>query len=108
MVQEAMESKGIGSEEVQLIKVPKYGLTIEVKNGEVISVFEEMPDKYSTLTPREKEILRLVGGKKSNREIAELLLISKRTVEIHRANIMRKLGISSMTDRLMSYTQSMS
>lgn len=48
------------------------------------------------LTPREAEVLRLVGERFSNTEIAERLTISKRTVESHIAALMRKL---SMHDR---------
>jgi DNA-binding NarL/FixJ family response regulator len=49
------------------------------------------------LTPREEEILKLVAEARTNDEIAELLHISKKTVERHRANILEKLG---MRDRV--------
>lgn len=47
-----------------------------------------------SLTPRENEILTLIGRGHSNREIAALLHLSKRTVETHRRNIAAKLGAS--------------
>ncbi|MFK7972546.1 MAG: LuxR C-terminal-related transcriptional regulator [Bacteroidia bacterium] len=47
------------------------------------------------LTFREKEILGLVAREMANQEIAEKLKISKRTVETHRKNIMRKLGVKN-------------
>jgi DNA-binding NarL/FixJ family response regulator len=50
------------------------------------------------LTVREREVLKLVTEGKSNREIAELLFISPRTVEHHRSNIMKKLKINKNTD----------
>jgi DNA-binding NarL/FixJ family response regulator len=49
------------------------------------------------LTPREEEILKLVAEAHTNDEIGELLTISKKTVERHRANILEKLG---MRDRV--------
>ena len=49
------------------------------------------------LTPREEEILKLVAEAHTNDEIAEMLVISKKTVERHRANILEKLG---MRDRV--------
>lgn len=52
------------------------------------------------LTLREKEILKLVAEGKTSPEIAELLCISVRTVQNHRANIMRKLKIKNTTDLL--------
>ena len=49
------------------------------------------------LTPREEEIVKLVAEAHTNEEIGELLYISKKTVERHRANILEKLG---MRDRV--------
>ena len=49
------------------------------------------------LTPREQEIVKLIAEAHTNDEIAELLVISKKTVERHRANILEKLG---MRDRV--------
>lgn len=48
------------------------------------------------LTAREREILRLVAGEKSNQAIAEDLFISERTVETHRKNILTKTGCKSV------------
>ena len=50
------------------------------------------------LTTREREVLKLIAEGKSNREIANLLYISIRTVENHRANIMKKLKLSKTAD----------
>jgi DNA-binding NarL/FixJ family response regulator len=49
------------------------------------------------LTPREDEIVKLVAEAHTNDEIGEMLFISKKTVERHRANILEKLG---MRDRV--------
>jgi len=54
------------------------------------------------LTIREREVLKLIAEGISNREIADLLYISIRTVENHRANIMRKLNIKQ-TANLVKY-----
>ncbi|MDQ2621711.1 MAG: response regulator transcription factor [Actinomycetota bacterium] len=51
----------------------------------------------SDLTPREEEIVKLVAEANTTREIAELLHLSEKTVENHRANAMKKLG---MRDRV--------
>ena len=50
------------------------------------------------LTTREREITKLIAEGKSNKEIADLLFISIRTVENHRASIMRKLNLSKTAD----------
>jgi DNA-binding NarL/FixJ family response regulator len=51
----------------------------------------ELPD--SPLTRREQEVLKLIAESHSNREIARELVISEKTVERHRANILEKLGM---------------
>jgi DNA-binding NarL/FixJ family response regulator len=55
-------------------------------------------DLVDRLTPREREIVQLISEGKSSKEIASLLGISVKTAETHRANIMRKLHVHSVTD----------
>ena len=50
----------------------------------------------SSLTPRERQIVRLLANGSSNKEVAHSLGISAKTVETHRAAIMRKLGLNSI------------
>jgi DNA-binding NarL/FixJ family response regulator len=54
-------------------------------------------DVSSALTPRELEVLALVGTGRANKEIAAELSISERTARTHVSNILRKLGLSSRT-----------
>lgn len=53
---------------------------------------------YGSLTPREQEVMRLLAEGSTPKEIADKLCISPKTVENHRANIMKKLGIHSTMD----------
>ncbi|MFC5700312.1 response regulator [Cohnella faecalis] len=53
---------------------------------------------YDSLTAREKEIMAKVAQGYSNKEIAELLQISVKTVETHKSNLMEKLGIRTKPD----------
>lgn len=55
-------------------------------------------DKAEGLTPREREIVQLLGEGKSNKEVAAVLGISIKTVETHRAATMRKLRLDSFAD----------
>jgi DNA-binding NarL/FixJ family response regulator len=50
------------------------------------------------LTPRETEVVKLIGEGHTSREIAETLVISEKTVERHRANILEKLGMRDRVD----------
>jgi DNA-binding NarL/FixJ family response regulator len=54
-------------------------------------------DVSSALTPRELEVLALVGTGRANKEIAVELSISERTARTHVSNILRKLGLASRT-----------
>lgn len=56
--------------------------------------------KPEDLTPREMEILRLIWDGHTNRNIAELLNISMKTADTHRANIMKKLRVSNTAQLL--------
>jgi two-component system response regulator NreC len=55
-------------------------------------------DPFELLTSREKEILKLVAEGKTTPEIAELLVVSPKTVEGHRTNLMAKLGVHDRVD----------
>ena len=59
------------------------------------------PLVLDTLTKREKEILKLVGAEMTSSAISEKLCISKRTVEVHRKNILKKLGFKKSTSLYM-------
>jgi two-component system response regulator FixJ len=52
----------------------------------------------STLTPREREVLEQIAGGASNKEAGRTLGISPRTIEVHRARIMEKLGAKNAAD----------
>jgi DNA-binding NarL/FixJ family response regulator len=58
----------------------------------------QLAPEHDPLTTREREVLKLIAEGSSNKEIADLLFISVRTVENHRASIMRKLNIRKTTD----------
>ncbi len=55
------------------------------------------PD-YERLTPREKEVLKLVVEGLSNRDIAEKLFVTIRTIETHKTNILQKLNLNNSVD----------
>lgn len=55
-------------------------------------------DPLERLTPREKEVFQLVAEGSTNQQIASLLFISPKTVDKHRSNLMRKLGLHSARD----------
>jgi RNA polymerase sigma factor (sigma-70 family) len=61
---------------------------------------ERQAQALSALTPRERDVLELVVLGQHNREVAERLGISPRTVEVHKARLMEKLGVGSLAELL--------
>lgn len=61
-------------------------------------VYEEAKAQYEPLTPREMDVLNLIARGYTNRQAGEELSISVRTVEGHRANIYKKLGVNSRVE----------
>jgi DNA-binding NarL/FixJ family response regulator len=64
---------------------------------ELKKILENAPSR-DVLTVREKEVLKLLAEGKSNKEIGAALSISSRTVDSHRASIMHKLNLRSLSD----------
>jgi len=58
----------------------------------------ELRARFETLTAREREIIQLLAEGRSNKEAASVLGISVKTIEAHRANIMRKLHLRSVSE----------
>lgn len=72
-------------------------LTPEAQQALIKDVLGGGEGREAELTPREEEVVKLVAEAHTNKEIAELLSLAEKTVENHRANAMRKLG---MRDRV--------
>jgi RNA polymerase sigma factor (sigma-70 family) len=53
---------------------------------------------WESVTPREREVLKLIAEGYKNKQIAEVLCISVKTVEKHRSNIMEKLDLHNVSD----------
>lgn len=71
------------------------GISDTIITGFLAGKQDEMQTPFNSLTQREKEILKLVAEGYKNKEIAEFLYISIKTVEKHRDNIMKKLDLHS-------------
>jgi len=57
-----------------------------------------MTQRLDNLTPREREVLGLIVAGKLNKQIADTLSISIKTVEVHRSRVMEKMGASSVAE----------
>ena len=59
--------------------------------------------RSACLTPREREVIQLIAGGKSSKEVGDALGISTKTAETHRANLMRKLELHSVSELVGAY-----
>lgn len=64
----------------------------------VVTEVKQTLDEETIITKREKDILKLLLSGKGNKEIAEALDISKRTAEVHRFNLMKKLKVKNLME----------
>lgn len=72
-----------------------------VVGGFVNNIKDISESNNEILSVREKEILQMLAEGRSNKEVAEALYLSVKTVETHRANIMKKLGLRNIADLVL-------
>jgi DNA-binding NarL/FixJ family response regulator len=71
--------------------------TAPLATSETRETTRDNATQLSVLTPREMEVLKLVAEGYTNQEIADQLVVSIKTVQAHRANVMEKLGLHNIT-----------
>ena len=75
------------------------GVSEKVIEGYLAGKKADAPkSRWANVTPREREVLKLIAEGHKNREIAEILCISVKTVEKHRSNVMEKLDLHNVSD----------
>lgn len=75
----------------------QFGPGLMEKAFASVPAVEEPPEAFTQLTPREQEVLQLIAKGCSNREIAEKLYISERTVKNHVNSLLRRLNLRDRT-----------
>jgi two-component system, NarL family, response regulator NreC len=74
---------------------PKLSGRLQANGGRIT---DTPTSAYETLTTREREIFQMAAEGRSSLEMGRKLVISPRTVEIHRSNLMKKLGLRNQAD----------
>ncbi len=79
-----------------LIDRVQRALASDAEHRQLLQQRETLRQRFYSLTPREQEVLQLVTQGKANKVMAGDLGVSQRTVEIHRARVMEKMGAQSL------------
>jgi len=86
---------------LQSVAVKKCYIDPALNREAINAALRVKNDSAEILTPRERQILKLIADGFTNRLIGERLCISVKTVETHRLNIMRKLNVHKVTELLI-------
>lgn len=93
--------------EQELLESVQHNIHKEVKESALAkqNKIESIGNKLKKLSEREGQVLELIAEGKLNKEIAHILFISMSTVEVHRANIMRKMQVKNLAQLLKLYIE---
>jgi len=80
----------------ELIRRVQKALEQDARERELLERADESERRWVELTARERDIARRIGDGKANKVVAAELRISVRTVELHRARILQKMGVRSV------------
>jgi FixJ family two-component response regulator len=80
----------------ELIRRVQKALEQDARERELLGRREEIERRWAGLTPRERDIARRIADGAANKVVAAALDISVRTVELHRARILQKMGVRAV------------
>jgi RNA polymerase sigma factor (sigma-70 family) len=81
-----------------MLDAVQSGLAQDRARRRLASVTVQLRSAFDSLTPREKEIMKLVTAGMTNKQIAREIGVSEVTVKFHRGNVMRKMGTTSLAE----------
>ncbi len=85
-------------ENEELLQSIRHTLEKEEKRKEQHSIKSSLLKRFNNLTPREKEVMEHVVDGISNKQLATILGVSNRTIEVHRSRVMTKMEASSLPE----------
>jgi RNA polymerase sigma factor (sigma-70 family) len=84
--------------DLALLELIQHCVERDAENRQAGAARRNIGGKYAKLTPREREVLELVCTGMSNKEVARKLGVSPKTIEVHRARVMEKMGAESFAE----------
>ena len=85
------------NDEVLLDRI-RTALSIDIESYESIEYKRDVQSRVERLTPREKQVMKLVVQGKLNKQVASELGLSHKTIEVHRAHVMEKMDVGSLAE----------
>ncbi len=86
-----------------LIDAVMVGIERDIVQREAAANAQQHIDRFGTLTPRERQVLREVAAGRVNKQIGHVLGISEITVKLHRGNLMRKMRAASVGELIRAW-----
>jgi len=84
--------------DAELLRAVRAALQRAADQRDLISEGASLRQRYSTLTPRECEVMAHVITGQLNKQVAADLGIGEHTIKVHRARVMQKMGLQSLAD----------
>jgi FixJ family two-component response regulator len=84
--------------DADLLRAVRVALQRAAEQRESIAAAALLRQRYSALTPREREVMAHVVAGELNKQVADALGIGEHTVKVHRARVMEKMGVESLAD----------
>ena len=81
-----------------------FGIDKSCQQRRTHNELKMLRERFEELTPREREVFKLVAGGMLNKQVAFDLQTTEKTIKVHRARVMQKMGAQSFAD-LVLYAQ---
>ncbi|MGR2662926.1 MULTISPECIES: response regulator transcription factor [Chromobacterium] len=94
-------------DQARLIESLRKGIRLSILQHRKEEETQEVMGLLARISGREREVLELVADGMSSKEIARVLDLSPRTIEVHRANLFNKLGVDSLADLVRFYLKAL-
>lgn len=88
-----------------LLQAVRTALKVAENHRQTIAEIEDLATRLATLTPREREVMEHVIAGRLNKQIASDLGTGEQNIKLHRAHVMRKMGVESLPDLVRAAQQ---